>query len=221
MLNKKKIAMVVAEFLGTGALATIVLTVSKSTIGIPYFVAIAAGLTIGAMTLIFGGVSGAQFNPAITIALWTARRIQSAKAIVYIAAQLLGGACAALLYQYFVDQPHAQNTGHYVARILVGEAVGGFVFSLAWAAAIYRKFDGSKAAVTVGVGLILAVLVASSASGGIVNPAVALGLSSWVWGTYVLGPVVGAVAGFNLYALLFAPADTAMTLKAPAKSKKK
>jgi len=87
MLNKKKIAMVVAEFLGTGALATIVLTVSKSTIGIPYFVAIAAGLTIGAMTLVFGGVSGAQFNPAITIALWSARRIQSAKAIVYVAAQ--------------------------------------------------------------------------------------------------------------------------------------
>jgi hypothetical protein len=36
------------------------------------------------------------------------------------------------------------------------------------------------------------------------NPAVALGARSWVWGSYVVGPLLGAVVGTNLYALLFA-----------------
>jgi hypothetical protein len=47
-------------------------------------------------------------------------------------------------------------------------------------------------------------IAASSAALGLLNPAVAHGVRAWVWGTYVLGPVIGAVIGVNLYALLFA-----------------
>lgn len=222
MLDRKKIAMIVAEFLGTGILTLVMLTVSKSNVGLPYFVSLATGLTVGGLVLAFGSISGAHFNPAITLGLWSVRRMQAAKAIVYIAAQLLGGLCAYLLYQYFMNEPHPHNSGHYVARILVGEAVGAFVFSLAWAAAVYRKFeDGTKAAV-IGLGLIVGILASSSASGGILNPAVALGLSSWGWGTYVLGPVLGALLGFNLYALLFAPENGLLgTGKKPAASTSK
>jgi glycerol uptake facilitator-like aquaporin len=212
MFGRKKIAMIVAEFLGTATLTLVVLAVSKSTIGIPYFVALAAGLTIAAMTLVVGVVSGAHLNPAITIGLWSARRIKTIPAIVYVAAQLVGGGAAYLLYTYFIGQ-HWQNTGHFDGHVLVAEAVGTFVFSLGWAAAVYQKFGETKAATAVGAALTLGIIIASSASIGVLNPAVAFGMRSWVLGTYVLGPILGAVIGFNLYALLFAPAGKLVAAK--------
>src|ERR1700748_1491123 len=99
MFGKRKIAAVAGEFLGTATLAFVVLAVSRSTIGIPYFVAIAAGLAVAVM-----GVSIAtdvHLNPALTIGLWTARRVKTSQALVYIAAQMLGGYAAYGLYRYF------------------------------------------------------------------------------------------------------------------------
>ena len=198
--------MIVAEFLGTAVLTLVVLAVSKSTIGIPYFVAIAAGLAVAAGTLVFRPVSGAQFNPAITIGLWSARRIKTVPAITYVAAQLLGGIAAYQLFTYFANQ-HWANTGHYSGHILVAEAAGTFVFGMAWAALSYSKVEDSRAAALVGIGLTVGIIVASSAASGLLNPAVAMGLRMWGWGTYVLGPVLGAVIGVNVYSLLFAPVD--------------
>ena len=219
MLNRKSIGMILAEFLGTATLTMVVLSVSKSTIGIPYFVSIAAGLVVAAMTLVFGAVSGAQFNPAITLGLWSARRIKTVPALAFIAMQLLGGFAAYHLYIYFIGQ-HWNNAGKYEAHTLVAEAVGTFVFSMAWAAAVYRKFTEAKAAAVVGAGLTLGIMIASVASGGLLNPAVALGLRSWVWGTYVLGPVLGAIIGFNLYGMVFAPVETEVAEQvAPVKTK--
>lgn len=217
MLERRKIAMIVAEFLGTALLTLVVLSVSKSTIGIPYFVALAAGLTVAAATVTLGVVSGAHLNPAITIGLWSARRIKTVPAVVYVAAQVLGGGAAYLLYTYLIGQ-HWKNTGDFESQTLVAEAVGAFVFSLGWAAAVYQKLGNSKAAATVGASLALGVIVASSAGAAFLNPAVAFGARSWVLGTYVLGPILGAIIGFNLYALLFAP-NGSLKLK-PASKKK-
>lgn len=221
LLGRKKIAMILAEFLGTATLVDVVLAVSKSNVGIPYFVSLLAGLTIAAGTLVFGAVSGAHFNPIITIGLWTARRIKTLPAIVYIAAQMLGGAVAYLLYTYLVNNS-LQSVGEYDSRVLVAEAVGAFVFSLGWAATVYHKLDAAKSAFVVGASLVIGAMVASVGSAGLLNPAVALGMHTWVWGTYALGPILGAIIGFNLYALLFAPTDTleseaALAAEAPKK----
>jgi aquaporin Z len=227
LFDRKKIAMVLAEFLGTAILTAVILTVSRSNVGVPYFIALAAGLAIAAGTLVFGAVSGAHFNPIVTIGLWTARKIKTMPAVAYVAAQLLGGFAAYALYSYLVDATW-QNSGTYDARILVAEAVGAFVFTLGWAAVVYNKMEGGKAAFTVGASLVLGILVVAVSTGptldirsaaAILNPAVALGMRAWEWGTYVLGPILGAVIGFNLYALLFAPAG-ALT-EDDTKSKKK
>lgn len=204
MFGKKKIAMAVAEFWGTALLTLVVLSVGKSTIGIPYFVALAAGLTVAVMVLMVGAVSGAQLNPALTIGLWTARKIKTLPAIAYVALQLAGAAVAYWGYRYLVNFNGTwPNMGHFTARVMLAEAVGAFVFAFAWAAAVHQKYDWSRFATTVGVAFALGVLVASVASSGFINPAVALGVRSWGWGTYVLGPVVGGVVGVNLYDMLF------------------
>lgn len=218
LLERKKIAMVGAEFLGTAILTEVVLSVSKSNLGIPYFVALAAGLTIAAGTMVFGAVSGAHFNPIVTIGLLSARRVKPLPAVVYVAAQLLGAMAAYGLFVYLVvPEVKWPQPGHYSATVLIAEAVGGFVFSMGWAAAMYNKLEAGKAAFVTAASLIAGIVVASVGSDGVLNPAVALGLHNWVWSTYVLGPILGAVIGFNLYALLFAPA--ASLVEAPSKKK--
>jgi glycerol uptake facilitator protein len=220
MVTRRKIAMIVAEFLGTALLTLAVLAVSKSTIGIPYFVAIAAGLVVATVTLTLGAVSGAHLNPIVTIGLWSIRKVKTLPAVVYIAAQLLGGIGAYYLFSYLVGQTW-DNTGEFEGKVLVAEAAGGFILALGWAAAVYQRFEVGKAAAVVGMSLILAIVVSSAGAGGLVNPAVAWGVQSWVWGTYVLGPILGAIIGFNLYSLLFAPAKELVEKNTEKPAKKK
>jgi glycerol uptake facilitator-like aquaporin len=203
--ERAKIAMVVAEFLGTAVLTLVVLSVTRIQ-GSPFFVALATGLALAAMVLVLRTISGAHLNPAITIGLLTARRVKVLPAAMYIIAQLLGGWMAYVLYTYFLDV-HIPNSGHFDSRVLVAEAAGAFVFSLGWAAQIYNRYEGGKAAFVIGGSLAVGMIIASLASAGVVNPAAALGLRLWGWGTYILGPLLGAVIGFNLYALLFAPVN--------------
>ncbi|HEX7633373.1 MAG TPA: aquaporin [Candidatus Saccharimonadales bacterium] len=204
MFGRRKIATLVAEFLGTGALTLLVLSVQRSTIGVPFFVAIAAGLVVALMTFVVGGVSGGYFNPAITLGFWTARKVSTVKAVLYIGAQLLGAWGAYYLYTYLVNNSLQPVGGHFTGRILVAEAVGTGVFAFGFAAVVYRGVASAVAASFVGLSLLVGIVAASSASIGLLNPAVALGVRAWVWGTYVLGPVLGAVIGINLYGLLFA-----------------
>ncbi len=208
MFGRHKIAMIVAEFLGTAVLTSVVLALAFGPLGKypSWYVGIAAGLVLVGMTLAVGRVSGAHLNPAITVGMWSARLIKTLPAVVYVAAQLLGGAAAYWLYTYFMKTDFPA-VGKFDSHLLVAEAVGAFVFAMGWAAAVYQKMDTAKAAATVGVSLFLGVVVASVASAALLNPAVALGVQNWGWGTYVLGPVLGAVIGFNLYALLFAPRE--------------
>jgi len=202
MFGRNKIAALVAEFLGTGVLAFVVLNVGRSNIGIPYFVAFAAGLAVMLM-----GVALARdvhLNPALTLGLWTARRINTAKALAFIAVQLLGGWAAYGLYKYFAQGDIQPVSSEYDARVLVAEAFGAFVFTFVVAGVVYQKLHWLVRSAVAGGGLTLGIIIASVASVGYINPAVALGSNAWVWGTYVLGPVLGAIIGVNLYGLLFA-----------------
>lgn len=206
MLTRQKVAALTGELLGAGVLTLLVLSVQRSTIGVPFFVAIAAGLAIALMSFAVGNISGGHFNPAITLGFWTARRISTVRAILYVAAQLLGAWFAYALYTYFVNNTLQNIGGHYNGRILAAEAVGAGLFGFGFAAAVYQGYSRAVTASFCGLALMLGIVAASSASLGLLNPAVALGVKAWVWGTYVLGPVLGAIIGINLYALLFADA---------------
>jgi glycerol uptake facilitator-like aquaporin len=208
MFARNKIAMLVAEFLGTGVLTLVVLSVQRSTIGIAYFVAIAAGLAVASLTYVFSGVSGAHFNPAVTIGSLITGRVKVLAAAAYVAAQLLGAWAAYGIYTYFVNSSLQEIGGHYTARIMIAEAVGAFIFTFVWAAVAAKRLQSGL----VGAGLTLGIIVASVASIGFVNPAVAMGArafniwGSMGWGTYALGPVLGGILGFGLYEAVFSEA---------------
>lgn len=209
-----KVAVLLAEFLGTGALTYVVLRLQHSSIGVPYFIAVAAGLALAAVTFTFVSNSGAHMNPAVTIGMWTARQIKTLPAAAYVVVQCFGAWVAYELFAYLFSQPVPAlyaNQPVFDVKIFAAEAVGTLVFALGWAAALHRVKVGPAFAGYVGVAFTVGILIASVASFGLINPAVALGTRAWpfwgtaAWGTYVLGPVVGAVVAFNLYEWLFGP----------------
>src|SRR3990167_4830603 len=104
MFGKKKIAMIVAEFLGAGILSVVVYSMIART-SFPLFSGLAAGVTLAMLVLVVGNVSGAHANPAVTLGLWSQRKVPTAQAVVYIAAQLLGGVAALALLKYFLGHP--------------------------------------------------------------------------------------------------------------------
>lgn len=211
MFGRSKVATLLAEFFGTAILTLVVLGVQRSTIGIPYFVALAAGLTVTVMLFALGRVSGAQLNPALTIGLWTARKIGTIRAAVYIVAQLLGAWAAYGIFTYVSNQNMTVLTNHVDTRVFVAEIVGAFIFTIGWAAATYRAMDGGLFASTAGIAFALGMIVAAIAGIGLINPALALGTRAWEiwssvgWFNYILGPILGAFVGVNLYQWFFAP----------------
>lgn len=212
MVTRRRIAMLTAEFFGTALITTIVLTLAKAQDSAAYFIALGVGLVLVALILAVGNVSGAHFNPAVSLGLWTVRRSSALRTVSYIAVQMLGAAAAYWLFTYLFDAQLA-NTGEFDPRILLAEAIGTMLLCIGIAAAVFNNYKEGQTAATVGVSIAVAIMVASVASAGVLNPAVALGVGSWVWGTYVLGPVLGAVIGFNLYALLFAPTKEVVRTK--------
>ena len=206
MSLRMKLSKLVAEAFGTALLTSTILAEANSNVLVnrTWFVAATAGLTLSLLVVLIGKVSGAHVNPAVTIGLWTLRKVETTTAVVYIAAQVLGAAIALRLFQYLQNDALQNIAGKFEWRIFVAEAIGTFIFTFGVAAVVTQKFDGYKAAFGIGASLMLGALVASSASNGILNPAVALGVNSWSW-TYAAGPIVGSVLGMNIYDLLVAP----------------
>lgn len=202
MISRNKLAALVAELMGVVVLVTAVYSMVART-SFPLFGGLAAGLTLGVLVYTVGNTSGAHVNPAITLGLWSVRKINTLKALSYIAVQMLGAFAAWKLINYFLGSDIQSIANKFDVKVLVAEAVGALVFGFGVASAVYQKFEGEKLAFTVGGSLTLGILVASLGSNGVLNPAVALGLQSWN-AAYVAGPIIGSIVGMNLYALLFA-----------------
>lgn len=217
MFGRHKIAVIVAEFLGTAVLATAVLSMSIYKT-LPYFPAGAAGFVLALMVLVIGPISGAHINPAITLGQWTLRKISTLAAIVYIIAQMLGGLVAWRLGEYLLDTTLQNSAASKLDwRIFTAELVGTLVFSFGVAAAVKRGYEGVQSAIVQGSALFVGILVASLGSTGMLNPAVALGTQTWS-SAYVLGPIVGSILGMSLFVLMNEPLG--LTRKKTASKKK-
>lgn len=198
---------VVAEFLGTGIL-TMVFLVMAGYAAFPFYVGLSAALALSVVYVLFGQVSGAHANPAVTFGMWTARRIPTLRAVSYIGAQLLGALGAWQFFQYIANRPVPAGSPEFTTQVWLAEAVAAAVLTMGLAAAVARGYDSFQTALTYGgaffVALLITALTLTSSQGyvGYANPAVALGMRNW--GTaYVFGPLLGAMVGVNLYMWLF------------------
>lgn len=211
MLTKARVAPLAAEFLGTGLLVMVAIVMSQTT-SVSYFIATSLALALAVVAMFFGPVSGAHVNPGVTFGMWTARKITTIRGLTYIAAQLLGGLGAWQLFQYMTDKPLMARTTNFTTPIFVAELVGTAVLALGYTAVVTRAYDALQGALTLAAAIFTAVLIASIASAGYINPAIALGARNFS-GVYILGPLVGGLIGVNLYAMLFAPGKTSAKKK--------
>lgn len=228
MFGRDKIAIIVAEFIGTFTLVSVVLSMLGRTT-FPFFAAVLAGSTVGLMTLVIGNASGAHLNPAISIGMWVQRKLDTARTIIYVASQMLGALIAWVLTEWLTKSTIENIAGaKFSEQVLVAEIIGTFIFAFGFSAAITNGYNGLRKAFTIGASLTIGIIVASLASNGIINPAVALGVQSWNI-SYALGPIVGALLGMSVYMALFAPVTTSQkvksifasfTKKKPAKKRK-
>jgi glycerol uptake facilitator-like aquaporin len=202
MSGRRLVTSLVGEFIGTYVLATAMLSMLVRT-NFEFFSAVAAAAVYGVMWLVMSQFGGAQLNPAVTLGLWSAKKVSTVQGVVNIVAQVLAGLAAWGLSQYFLNQTLPKTaSGGWNWRIAVAEGVGTLVFTFGVAAAVSKKEDHSRQAAIVGLAVFAGILVASLASNGLLNPAVAISVRSLSW-AYVAGPLVGGIIGINLYTLFF------------------
>lgn len=197
----------VIEFIGT-----FFLVVTVAFTGNPF--AIAAILV--SMLYMGGYISGAHYNPAVTIAVLVRGKIDWKNAIAYIIVQMLGAVAAAYFYilitgEKFIPAPHISAT---FGNALLMEAI--YTFALATVVLHVTTSEETKGNHYFGIAIgfvILAAAFSGGLSGGAYNPAVGIGpiladLSNistrmqniWI---YLLGPVSGGLLAGLLYRLLY------------------
>ncbi|KAJ6684270.1 AQUAPORIN NIP2-1 [Salix viminalis] len=158
------------------------------------------GLIVMVMVYSVGHISGAHFNPAVTISFAIFRRFPARQVPLYIIAQLMGSILAsgtlALVFDvtpeaFFGTVPAGSNGQSLVLEIIIS-----FLLML-----------GDLGGIAVGMTILLNVFVAGPVSGASMNPARSIGPAlvkhqfEGLW-VYIVGPIIGTIAGAFAYNLI-------------------
>jgi len=136
---------------------------------------LATGAALPVLILIFGPLSGAHFNPAVTLYFAVRRRLPLDHAAAYIAIQILGGLGGMLLAHAMFDLPLAQVSSH--DRGGMGRMLGEFVATLLLLATIVGTERRNPAATPFAVGLVISAGYWFTSSTSFANPAVTIARS--------------------------------------------
>ena len=172
-------------------------------------VSLVFGLVILAGIAALGHVSGAHFNPAVTLSFFLTRHLPGRDALAYLAGQLIGATLAALLlWVIWPSQP--ADLGATVPSIAAGRALileavmSGLLMLVILSVATDTRAVGAPAALAIGATIALDALFGGPLTGASMNPArsFAPALVSGQWRdfwVYIAGPLVGASLGAFAY----------------------
>ena len=222
---------------GAGSLVAAILVgkgqVTYAGVGI---IALAFAIIVAAVIYMFGPVSGAHINPAVTIALAAVRRFPWAEVIPYIVAQLAGALAGGLLINAIFGSAAltANDSGGTVVQpgfsylqATVAEGLGTALLLLAvMALAVDRRAPAGWAGFVIGLVVACEIMVIGPVSNGSVNPARTFGPYAatailggsppwrefWIyWG----GPVVGALVAAFGYVFVARPEPAVPAARTP------
>jgi len=212
-----------AEFFGTfwlvlGGCGSAVLAAAFPALGIGFVgVSLAFGLTVLTMAYAVGHVSGAHFNPAVTVGLAAAGRISWSTVPGYIVAQVLGGiAAAVVLYLIVSGKADFAGVGGFASNgfgeyspgkfsmmsALITEVVLTAMFLVVILGVTHKNAPAGFAPLAIGLALTLIHLISIPVTNTSVNPArstaVALFAEPWalqqLW-LFWVAPIAGGVIG--------------------------
>ncbi|KAL7101639.1 hypothetical protein ACP275_08G066300 [Erythranthe tilingii] len=208
---------VVAEIIGTyfvifaGCGSVVVNKLYGETVTFPG-ICVTWGLIVMVMIYTVGHVSGAHFNPAVTITSAVFRRFPWKEVPLYIIAQLMGSILASgtlsLMFDvtekaYFGTLPVGSNGQSLAIEIIISFLL---MFVVSGVGTDSRAI-GELGGIAVGMTIMLNVFVAGPISGASMNPARSIGPAIvkheyrglWV---YVVGPIIGTISGAFAYNLI-------------------
>lgn len=196
---KHEIRQYFAEFIGT-CILTFAVTLNLGYGELVLATPVIAALTVAMMVYILGGISGANLNPAVTLGLFIAKKLNYKTAIFYILAQVTGAMFAVTTLIHFnLSTPELYSVNSPTHFLL--EAIGAGLLVFGVSAVASKKVPEAASGLVVGGSLLLGISLAANYTLGILNPAIAL---SWnlVNMTYILGPIVGGLVGAVVFKLL-------------------
>jgi aquaporin Z len=224
-----------AEFIGTfwlvlGGCGSAVLAAGIANVGIGYAgVALAFGLTVVTGAYAFGSISGAHFNPAVTLGLWAGGRFPTGDIVPYWVAQVAGGlAAGAVLYGIasgaagfdasagFASNGYGEHSpqGYSLMAALLCEVVMTFMFLIVILGSTSAKAPTGFAPLAIGLALTLIHLISIPVTNTSVNPArstaVAVFQGSWALGqlwAFWVAPLVGALLAGGVSRWLWSDKD--------------
>ena len=189
----------ITEFIGTFFLVLVVaLTGNAAAIGATLMVMIFAG----------GHISGAHYNPAVTLAVLIRGKITTQDAIAYMVVQIIAAIVAALIAKWYMGDMGVatMDLSGKVLKVFIGELIG--TFALAYVVLNVATSKGTTGNSFYGLAIGFTVFAMATAfgsvSGGAFNPAVATGAT--VVGAFALKNMIYLVACFGgglLAALVF------------------
>ena len=205
----------IAEFIGTFFL---VLTIGCTGIGAG--ASVIAPLAIGAalMVMVYAGghISGAHYNPAVTLGVLIRGKLNVVDVVPYMVAQLAGAAVAALTIKFLRAGIDVTPIAPKIGPALLAEFL--FTFALVYVVLNAATAEGTSGNSFYGLAIGMTVMTGAFAvgdiSGGAFNPAVALGIcvlgiSSWgnIW-IYLLADFAAAVVAALIFQLVNPPMQT-------------
>ncbi len=199
------------EFIGTFFL---VLSITLAVISEQPLAAIAIGSTLMVMVFMGGHISGAHYNPAVSLAAVIRGALPAVQLLPYWVAQILGAIAAALLGNFIAggSVAIAPGAGVGVVQALLVEIFYTFALALVVLNVATAKGTASNSfyGLAIGFTVIAAAIAGGSISGGAFNPAVGIGLSvgallagtggGFMW-VYIVGPLVGGALGAIIFGL--------------------
>ena len=186
-------------------------------------IGLAFGLTVMACIYVFGKISGAHLNPAVTIGLLISKNISLIDSVYYIVAQAIGAVLGSLLLFVCLGAPAvtigglgATAPGLSVGYIpaMIAECIGTFFLMLVvMGVAVDKKADPGVAGISIGMTVAAVIIVLGAFTGASINPARTFGPylmdtllgGSNLWGffpIYLVGPIVGAILAALVYGYL-------------------
>ncbi len=193
----------------------LVLTIGLTVLDGTPFAPLAIGSALMVMVYMGGHISGAHYNPAVSIAVLMRGKMEGRDLVPYIIAQIFGAILASLAVRVIMGDTFAPGPGADagLVAVLLSEAL--FTFALALVVLNVATDDATAGNSFYGLAIGFTVMVGAFAvgpvSGGVFNPAVGTGpilvdtfagdgslASLWI---YLVGPILGGVAAAAMFDL--------------------
>lgn len=212
MSVKHQVPQYIAEFVGTffmiffGCGSMVLAETNPAYNG--SFVPVVWGGAVSIMIYAVGHISGAHFNPAVTLAFWATKRFPGKRIAAYLLSQTAGAIVASLVFLFLFGTEHSYGStklsvftgGGFLVEVILSFALMFVIMSVA----TDSRAVGELAGIAIGSTVALCAFVGGPLTNASMNPARSIGPAllngdfTHLW-LYIFAPIIGTILGAKVY----------------------